>query len=82
MRALGRRWGRPALGLLGALAVVLALVAAAPLGTTAPTLGELYRTTSPSVVVIRAKGNQVTSSGVVAMARSARACSSRGTGAS
>ncbi len=66
MRAVSRRRGRPAARWLQSLTVVVMLVAAAPLGAQAPTLGELYRTTSPSVVVIRAKGNQVTSSGVVA----------------
>ena len=66
MRAVSRRRGRPAARWLQCLTVVVMLVAATPLGAQAPTLGELYRATSPSVVVIRAKGNQVTSSGVVA----------------
>ena len=49
---------------LSGLLVALALLVTAPVAAEPQTLGDLYRKTSPSVVVIRAKGNQVTSAGV------------------
>ena len=45
--------------------VALALAVAAPAAAQPQTLGELYRKASPSVVVIRAKGKEVSSGGVV-----------------
>ena len=50
--------------LAGGLAA-LALVVTAPIAAHPQSLGELYRKASPSVVVIRAKGTQVTAAGVV-----------------
>jgi S1-C subfamily serine protease len=45
--------------------VALGLVVTAPSPGWSQSLGELYRTASPSVVVIRAKGREVSSGGVV-----------------
>ena len=45
--------------------IALTLVLTAPVPTCPQTLGELYRKVSPSVVVIRAKGKEVSSGGVV-----------------
>src|SRR5262245_4663221 len=45
--------------------VALALVAAAPAPGQPQSLGEMYRKASPSVVVIRAKGREVSAGGVV-----------------
>src|SRR5262245_37816011 len=50
--------------MLPLVAVALAALAA-PAHAQPQTLGELYRKASPAVVVIRAKGTQVTSSGAV-----------------
>src|SRR5262245_59256004 len=49
---------------LATLLVALALLAAAPVAAQPPTLGDLYRAASPSVVVIRARGKEVSATGV------------------
>ena len=46
------------------LPLVLALVLTAPLDAQSQAFGELYRKASPSVVVIRARGKEVTANGV------------------
>jgi S1-C subfamily serine protease len=46
------------------LPLVLALVLTAPLDAQSQAFGELYRKASPSVVVIRARGKEVTATGV------------------
>jgi serine protease Do len=48
-----------------AATLTLALITAAPSLTCGETLGELYRRVNPSVVVIRAKGQEVATEGIV-----------------
>ena len=48
----------------GAMALIVWLLTACPTVTTAETLGEVYRRVNPSVVVIRARGEEITTQGL------------------
>ena len=61
------------------LALIALFLVAGPAVSDAQDLRQLFRNVSPSVAVIRAKGQDVTAAGRVTSARPARACSSRPT---